>query len=132
MALPVLHRPGESEGLHGVHRPRELRGGDDQGERAGLLEAAGLASQLGAQCWELARTMTAMSAHPLWARHQALELHVSSHLRSPRWGVISILKEEILRFREMSTWLLNRTGISPCISRSSRPSMSMYSAFFSL
>ena len=38
MALPVLHRPGESEGLHGVHRARELCGGDDQGERAGLLE----------------------------------------------------------------------------------------------
>ena len=40
MALPVLHRPGESEGLHGVHGARELRGRDDQGERAGLLETA--------------------------------------------------------------------------------------------
>ena len=119
----MLHRPGESEGLHGVHRARELRGGDDQGERAGLLEAGHpgafrLASQLTAQCWELAGTTTVMSAHPLsWARRQALELHVSSHLRSPRWGVISILKEEILRLREMSTWLPTRTGVSPCTSR---------------
>ena len=32
MALPVLHRAGEGQGLHRVHRPRELRGGDDQGE----------------------------------------------------------------------------------------------------
>ena len=86
---------------------------------------------IAAQCRELAGTTTAMSAHPLsWARCQALELHVSSQWRSPRWGVISILKEEILRLREMSIWLPNRTGVSPCISRSSWPSMSMYSAFF--
>ena len=39
MALPVLHRPGESQGLHGVHGARELRGGNDQGERGELLEA---------------------------------------------------------------------------------------------
>lgn len=32
MALSVLHRAGESEGLHGVHRTRELCGRDDQGE----------------------------------------------------------------------------------------------------
>lgn len=134
VALPVLHRPGESEGLHGVHRARKLRGRDDQGERAGLLEAGHpgafrLASQLTAQCWELAGTTTVMSAHPLsWARRQALELHVSSHLRSPRWGVISILKEEILRLREMSTWLPTRTKVSPCTSRSSWPFT--YLAFF--
>lgn len=39
MALPVLHRPGESQGLHRVHGARELRGGNDQGERKELLEA---------------------------------------------------------------------------------------------
>lgn len=32
MALPVLHRAGEGEGLHRVHGARELRGGNDQGE----------------------------------------------------------------------------------------------------
>ena len=31
MALPVLRGPSEGEGLHRVHRPRELRGRDDQG-----------------------------------------------------------------------------------------------------
>lgn len=31
MALSVLHRPREGQGLHGVHGARELRGGDDQG-----------------------------------------------------------------------------------------------------
>lgn len=96
------------------------------------LEPSGLASQLGAQCWQPAGTMIAMSAHPFsGARRQALELHVSSHLRSPRWGVISILKEEVLRLREMSTWLSNRTRVFPFISCGSLPSMSMYLAFFS-
>lgn len=31
MALPVLHRPREGQGLHGVHGAGELRGRDDQG-----------------------------------------------------------------------------------------------------
>lgn len=32
MALSVLHRPGEGEGLHRVHRARKLRGRNDPGE----------------------------------------------------------------------------------------------------
>ena len=136
MALPVLHRPGESEGLHGVHGARELRGRDDQGERAGLLETAHPgAFRPGFPAWS---TVLAASRDDdsdvyssfLMSRRQALELHVSSHLRSPRWGVISVLKEEVLRLREMSTWLSNRTRVFPFISCGSLPSMSVYLAFF--
>lgn len=32
VALLVLHRPGEGQGLHRVHRSRELRGRNDPGE----------------------------------------------------------------------------------------------------
>lgn len=37
MALLVLHRPSEGEGLHRVHRPGELRGRNDAGPQPGLV-----------------------------------------------------------------------------------------------
>lgn len=36
MALSVLHRPGESKGLHRIYWARELCGRNDQGEWKGL------------------------------------------------------------------------------------------------